>query len=65
MIDLLLPTLHDAATRVSHSALPDAPVIAKPRPGPVRRGSARLLREVATRLDHDAAIPATPRLTAS
>jgi hypothetical protein len=41
------------ATRISHSALPDAPVVPDPGPGRLRRGTAGLLRRTATRLDHD------------
>ena len=63
MIDLLLPALHEVATRVSHSARPDAPVVPESRPGPLRRHSAHLLREVAGRLDREPAAPAAPRLT--
>ncbi|BBH69638.1 hypothetical protein ACTI_63230 [Actinoplanes sp. OR16] len=53
MIDMILPMLPEVSTRVSHSALPHAPVIADPRPGPLRRGTAGMLRSLAGRLDHD------------
>lgn len=53
MIDLILPMIEPAATRISHSALPDAPVVPDPVPGALRRGTAGLLRRAATRLDHD------------
>ncbi|SDT19973.1 hypothetical protein [Actinoplanes derwentensis] len=52
MFDLILPMLRESATCISHSALPDAPIIADPTPGPVRRHTARLLRDAAARLDH-------------
>ncbi|BAL89399.1 hypothetical protein AMIS_41790 [Actinoplanes missouriensis 431] len=54
MIDLILPMLPEARTQVSHSALPDAPVIPQPEPGRLRQGAAGVLRTLATRLDHDA-----------
>ncbi|WP_328474076.1 hypothetical protein OHA21_14195 [Actinoplanes sp. NBC_00393] len=53
MIELILPLVRPAATRISHSALPDAPVVPEAPPGRLRLGAAGLLRRTATRLDHD------------
>ncbi|MEU4424860.1 hypothetical protein AB0F81_29930 [Actinoplanes sp. NPDC024001] len=64
MIDLVLPLLRPAATRISHSALPDAPVVPDPEPGPLRRGTAAALRRAAARLDHCYQRPVSPARSA-
>ena len=43
--------MRDAATRVSHSALPDSPVIPEPPPSRARLLAASALHRLATRLD--------------
>ena len=63
MIDMILPLLPEAGTRISHSALPQAPVIPDPPPGAVRRHTAGLLRRAAARLDRQSAFPPEPRLS--
>jgi hypothetical protein len=52
MTDLnMYSVINGAATKVSHSALPDSPVIPDQPPGRVRVATARLLRSVAATLD--------------
>ncbi|WP_430781669.1 hypothetical protein [Actinoplanes sp. G11-F43] len=62
MIELLLPMLRDSMRKASHSAMPDAPVIPDPPPGPTRRRTARLLRATADRLDRHASLQLTATL---
>jgi hypothetical protein len=63
MIDMILSVLPDASTHISHSALPHAPVVVDPPPGPIRRHTARLLRQAAARLDDQSTFRPEPRLS--
>lgn len=63
MIELLLPILRDSTRKISHSALPDAPVIPDQPPGPARRRTAHLLRSAAAHLDHTPPPHPTPART--
>ena len=47
----VMPLACGLHTRVSHSALPDSPVVPDRRPGRLRRRSAGALRRLAARLD--------------
>ncbi|HEY0000491.1 MAG TPA: hypothetical protein VGB74_08555 [Actinoplanes sp.] len=47
----MLPLIHRASTRISHSALPDSPVIVEQPPGRLRLLTADALHRLATRLD--------------
>jgi hypothetical protein len=62
MTDLnMVSVINGAATRVSHSALPDSPVIPDPSPGRLRVATAHLLRSVATTLDGEITLVARNR----
>ena len=47
----LIPLVKDAAVKVSHSALPDSPVIPDRAPGRLRLHAASTLHRLADRLD--------------
>jgi len=47
----MLPLIHRSATSISHSALPDSPVVPDRSPGRLRLTTAAALHRLATRLD--------------
>jgi hypothetical protein len=53
--------INGAATKVSHSALPDSPVIPDPEPGRLRVATAHLLRSLAANLDGEVTFVARNR----
>jgi hypothetical protein len=57
----LFPMINGAATKISHSALPDSPVIPDRAPGRLRARTAHVLRSVATSLDGDITLAPGPR----